>query len=134
MDSSKHLFVEGSGSSESGWTLYLVSPPREDNAELSDGNGHANSDRHSDDFNDKDDSDDSMASDASSGPFHVENTCKNGGDASGLARFKHGKKCECTRKCSTREGANKQETENDETSRKGKKEESSMSPNKSAAS
>ncbi|KDP24307.1 hypothetical protein JCGZ_25603 [Jatropha curcas] len=78
MDSSKHhLGTEGCSSSESGWTMYIASPMEEDDNECSDhvvdDNDHntiAIDGNFNDEGGDEQDSDDSMASDASSGPNH----------------------------------------------------------------
>lgn len=76
MDNSKYPFgTEGCSSSESGWTMYIDSPVQEDEMECYNEEDYSN-DRKSN-YNDgihggfnKEDSDDSMASDASSGPSH----------------------------------------------------------------
>ncbi|KAJ8775253.1 hypothetical protein K2173_020257 [Erythroxylum novogranatense] len=77
MDPFKQMFgTEGCGSSESGWTTYIVSPMEEDDYEFNDhGNHHDYHDRGGTIGNEEDQvggaedsDDDSMASDASSGP------------------------------------------------------------------
>ncbi|CAK7335193.1 unnamed protein product [Dovyalis caffra] len=92
MDSYKHILgAEGCSSSESGWTMYLGSPMQEDDDECSydgnDYNAHNVSKNHRYAAAADEDSDDSMASDASSGPHH-QNTHENG---HGTVQFKHSK-------------------------------------------
>ncbi|KAJ4835522.1 hypothetical protein Tsubulata_046461 [Turnera subulata] len=72
MESSQIFGVsEECQSCESGWTMYLSSPVHgDDGDDYSDGGDH-NSVRHGKNYNHEDDSDDSMASDASSGPSHL---------------------------------------------------------------
>ncbi|KAL6139943.1 hypothetical protein ACLB2K_058244 [Fragaria x ananassa] len=77
MESYKHLLsTEGCSSSESGWTTYIASPMEEDEPQCSyedvEYNYNSITTRTSIREIDKDDngSDDSMASDASSGPSH----------------------------------------------------------------
>ncbi|KAK9925339.1 hypothetical protein M0R45_033666 [Rubus argutus] len=98
MESYKHLLsTEGCSSSESGWTTYIASPMEENEAQCS-----------YDDFEynynrlqvtpalkrlDKDDNggDDSMASDASSGPSHHQHHLvipSRSKESTGIARFK----------------------------------------------
>ncbi|KAL6324529.1 hypothetical protein AAG906_013341 [Vitis piasezkii] len=85
--------TEGCSSSESGWTMYIASPMHEGDSECS-GNDDDNN-IHITNFNygdGKDEgSDDSMASDASSGPSHHEQACENGQDSHGMgmAPFQH---------------------------------------------
>ncbi|KAG5247466.1 hypothetical protein OIU77_021333 [Salix suchowensis] len=90
MDPSKHILgAEGCSSSESGWTMYLASPMQEDDYECSyDGNGYnaRNVSRTYRSAADED-SDDSMASDASSG-LHHQKTHENG---HGTVHFKFSK-------------------------------------------
>ncbi|KAG6779243.1 hypothetical protein POTOM_015616 [Populus tomentosa] len=80
MDSSKHILgSEGCSSSESGWTMYLASPMQEDDEECSYDANDYNARNVSKNYRSAadGDSDDSMASDASSGPHH-QNTHENG--------------------------------------------------------
>lgn len=85
MDSSKHnLGKEECNSSESGWTTYIASPMQEDDNDCSDNDNDHNpiaNDGNADDYEQI--SDDSMASDASSGPHHPPNR--------GTTSFKHDK-------------------------------------------
>ncbi|XP_011021139.1 PREDICTED: uncharacterized protein LOC105123304 [Populus euphratica] len=95
MDSYKHILgAEGCSSSESGWTTYLASPVQED--EDDEGSYDGNNYKAQDVSNNyhyaaaaaaDEVSDDSMASDASSGPYH-QNTHENG---HGTENFKHNK-------------------------------------------
>ncbi|KAF9684049.1 hypothetical protein SADUNF_Sadunf04G0077200 [Salix dunnii] len=81
--------AEGCSSSESGWTMYLASPMQEDDEECSyDGNGY-NSHNVSKTYRSAadEDSDDSMASDASSG-LHNQKTHESG---HGTVHFKFSK-------------------------------------------
>ncbi|KAJ9173121.1 hypothetical protein P3X46_016287 [Hevea brasiliensis] len=117
MDSSKHnLSTEECGCSESGWTMHIASPMQEDENECSDNdNDHntiANDGNANDDDDDDDgvqDSDDSMASDASSGPHHRAN--RGTSFMQDKSRnFKH---------CSPATKPNKKEKQNDENSTEG---------------
>ncbi|KAL2546299.1 uncharacterized protein Fot_15799 [Forsythia ovata] len=80
MDSSKILEgTEECSSSESGWTMYIASPVDEYNLVDEEDDG-GSIDKQEDGLHAKDDagdtdSDDSMASDASSGPSHREHLC-----------------------------------------------------------
>ncbi|KAB1212798.1 hypothetical protein CJ030_MR5G011898 [Morella rubra] len=99
MESSQMLGgTEECHSSESGWTMYIGSPTYDDDD--SDENRHsaadgndAGSDDDDDDDDDKneanrdEDSDDSMASDASSGPSHQGHPCGSGKYGHGPADF-----------------------------------------------
>nr|XP_034901463.1 uncharacterized protein LOC118039011 [Populus alba] len=90
MDSSKHILgSEGCSSSESGWTMYLASPMQEDDEECSYDANDYNARNVSKNYRSAadGDSDDSMASDASSGPHH-QNTHENG---HGAVHFKFSK-------------------------------------------
>ncbi|KAJ7974233.1 Acetyl-coenzyme A carboxylase carboxyl transferase subunit beta like [Quillaja saponaria] len=108
------LGVEGCSSSESGWTMYISSPMQEDYAECT--KSHEEYD-HVYDGNkkqkhgmkiDNGDSDDSMASDASSGPGQHKYTNVNGEGSHGTARFKQDRNDNAS-KGSSRKNANKQE-------------------------
>ena len=103
MDSYKQLSgAEGCSSSESGWTMYIASPMQEDDA------GCSNDSEENDDFyggNKKEkqrmkiddaESDDSMASDASSGPVH-------GTMASKKDDKDHGSKCSSQKNVATKQ-------------------------------
>nr|XP_012568842.1 uncharacterized protein LOC101510216 [Cicer arietinum] len=78
MDSFKQIWgVEGCSSSESGWTMYIDSPLQEDDARCSNENdgyreiyGKNWRRKQGGSKVDEEESDDSMASDASSGPIH----------------------------------------------------------------
>ncbi|XP_059598525.1 protein SOB FIVE-LIKE 3 [Vitis vinifera] len=104
--------TEGCSSSESGWTMYIASPMHEGDSECS-GNDDDNN-IHITNFNygdGKDEgSDDSMASDASSGPSHHEQACENGQDSHGMgmAPFQHDRG-DNIKKYSSWEKGNKQE-------------------------
>lgn len=93
MDSYKQILgAEGCSSSESGWTTYLASPVQEDEDDEGsyDGNNykaHNVSNNYHYAAAADEVSDDSMASDASSGPHH-QNTHENG---RGTVHFKHNK-------------------------------------------
>ncbi|XP_073053897.1 uncharacterized protein [Primulina eburnea] len=84
MDSSKiHEETEECSSNESGWTMYIASPDREldyddyeDEEEYSNGGQTYTKDPKKDAHEDVD-SDDSMASDASSGPSYQGHLCEN---------------------------------------------------------
>ncbi|GAV60074.1 hypothetical protein CFOL_v3_03605 [Cephalotus follicularis] len=93
MESSKHpVGTEESSSSESGWTMYINSPKQEDDPECSaavdDDDNYENKESQKDDSEDHDkDSDDSMVSDASSGPSHHQRKPGNGKGKGKGARF-----------------------------------------------
>ncbi|KAJ6421504.1 hypothetical protein OIU84_028804 [Salix udensis] len=95
MDPYKHISgAEGCSSSESGWTMYLASPMQEDEDDEGSYDGGNNSEaahmaRYKNQYAAVEDevSDDSMASDASSGPHH-QNNHENG---HGTVSFKHSK-------------------------------------------
>ncbi|MCD7468670.1 hypothetical protein HAX54_007062 [Datura stramonium] len=79
MDPKSQIFNEGEEchSSESGWTMYIGSPSNGEDDEMN-GEGDFEEDDdyhvgrgHKNIINDDDDTDDSMASDASSGPSHT---------------------------------------------------------------
>ncbi|KAJ7971152.1 Acetyl-coenzyme A carboxylase carboxyl transferase subunit beta like [Quillaja saponaria] len=108
------LGAEGYSSSESGWTIYISSPMREDEAECS--NNHEEYDYIYDAHRkqkhgmkiENEDSDDSMASDASSGPgvHQYMHFCTEVNH--GKAQFKQDKKDNAS-KGSSRMNDNKQE-------------------------
>ncbi|KAL7192324.1 hypothetical protein ACSBR2_024208 [Camellia fascicularis] len=88
MESSHNLGdAEECQSSESGWTMYIGSPI--DNSDDGDDNdSDVGDDNNNDDYVNRivkheDESDDSMASDASSGPSHRENSWGSGKGSSG---------------------------------------------------
>ena len=71
MDSSKAFGgSEECSSSESGWTKYIASPTHEDGLNENDDYNDLGADKKGDNTDDDHGSDDSMASDASSGPSH----------------------------------------------------------------
>ncbi|KAF8407915.1 hypothetical protein HHK36_007053 [Tetracentron sinense] len=96
MESSQHLGgTEECSSNESGWTMYIASPMHDD---------ADNDDYHDSSYDDGDDdghnndslggekdykSDDSMASDACSGPSNRKHPRGNGEGGHGMAHFKH---------------------------------------------
>ncbi|CAI9785324.1 unnamed protein product [Fraxinus pennsylvanica] len=90
MDSSK--IIEGNeecSSNESGWTMYIASPIDEYNLDDDDEDDGGSIDKQEDGFHAKDDagdtdSDDSMASDASSGPSRQEHLCNRGSHRPGV--------------------------------------------------
>ncbi|GLT30806.1 hypothetical protein SLA2020_055920 [Shorea laevis] len=100
---------EGCSSSESGWTNYISSPMQED-AESSQENDDNNSHYRNYSYNGdrKESSDDSMASDASSGPSHQQRKFKNGRDSHSNSRLKNDKG-DYSNKCNSRKEAKKQE-------------------------
>ncbi|XP_038725507.1 protein SOB FIVE-LIKE 3-like [Tripterygium wilfordii] len=119
MDSSKHTSSkEGCSSSESGWTMYIASPMEEDDEECS---GDDNSNKHMEegdknaDHRDEE-SDDSMASDASSGPSHQQKL-KNYRDNYGKAGPKHDKSANTSKGSSTKK-SHRKENGNDENNSK----------------
>ncbi|CAA2977464.1 Hypothetical predicted protein [Olea europaea subsp. europaea] len=82
MDSSKSLEgTEECSSNESGWTMYIASPVNEynhdDEVNDDDSIDKQEDGLHAEDVAGDTDSDDSMASDASSGPSHREDLCGN---------------------------------------------------------
>ncbi|KAG5227089.1 pheromone-processing carboxypeptidase KEX [Salix suchowensis] len=94
MDPYKYISgAEGCSSSESGWTMYLASPMQEDEDDEGSYDGGNNSEAHMARYKnhyaavEDEVSDDSMASDASSGPHH-RNNHENG---HGTVNFKHSK-------------------------------------------
>ncbi|KAI6670449.1 hypothetical protein NL676_005334 [Syzygium grande] len=75
--SPNHSGAEGFSSSESGWTMYIASPMKEDDSGCTEASWVTQKDKittasHSENRRKEgsEDSDDSMASDASSGPSH----------------------------------------------------------------
>ncbi|OIW07280.1 hypothetical protein TanjilG_08395 [Lupinus angustifolius] len=115
MDSYKELWgAEGCSSSESGWTMYIDSPMQEDDAECSNENDgyceiYSENIRKKQGIKvDADESDDSMASDASSGPIQYQNTNARGESNHGIAVSKKDKQDHGSN-CSSRKNASKQE-------------------------
>ncbi|KAK7273243.1 hypothetical protein RIF29_14292 [Crotalaria pallida] len=116
MDSFKQMWgAEGCSSSESGWTMYIASPMQEDDAGCSNENeGYhdvygKNRIKKQGTKVDEGESDDSMASDASSGPIHYQNAYAHGESSQGTEGSKkdkqdHGSKCS-----SRKNNGNKQE-------------------------
>ncbi|CAL0318768.1 unnamed protein product [Lupinus luteus] len=116
MDSYKQIWgVEGCSSSESGWTMYIDSPMKEDDAGCSNENdGYCeiygeNSRKKQGIKVDAEESDDSMASDASSGPIQYRNTNARDESNHGVAVSKKDKQQDHGSKCSSRKNANKHE-------------------------
>ncbi|KAF7803135.1 small heat shock protein hspM [Senna tora] len=116
MESFKQILgAEGCSSSESGWTKYISSPTQEDDddAEYRKENGEFDGiyggirRQKRGGRVDEEESDDSMASDASSAPFHYH----------GTAVSKKDRKDGAT-KCSSRKNANKLEKKRVDTRRK----------------
>ncbi|KAF1888679.1 hypothetical protein Lal_00036720 [Lupinus albus] len=112
MDSYKQIWgVEGCSSSESGWTMYIGSPMQDDDAGCSNEYDEfceiygENSRKKQGIKVDAEESDDSMASDASSGPIQYRNRIESNRDivVSKKDKQDHGSKC------SSRKNANKQE-------------------------
>jgi len=115
MDSFKQIWggAEGCSSSESGWTMYIASPMQEDDAGCSNENygyhdiyGENRRKKQGAKVDDAE-SDDSMASDASSGPVHYHHAYGHSQTSHGTAASKkdkqdHGSKC-------SKKNANKQE-------------------------
>ncbi|GAV80211.1 hypothetical protein CFOL_v3_23672 [Cephalotus follicularis] len=98
MESSQILGVtEEYGSSESGWTMYIGSPVHgndscdadDDHSTDKQGHDHDNDDDYPDNDHNKYESDDSMASDASSGPRHQEFLCESSERSLNINYFKH---------------------------------------------
>lgn len=100
MESSRILgrteVCSGNSSNESGWTTYIASPIRENHHHLDDDDDDHSTDNQADyrkgNYNKVDDgteSDDSMASDASSGPSHLEFPCKINDISVGIGPSKH---------------------------------------------
>ncbi|OIW17309.1 hypothetical protein TanjilG_22421 [Lupinus angustifolius] len=115
MDSYKQIWgAEGCSSSESGWTMYIDSPVQDDDAGCSneyDGYREVYGENRRKKQGNKvdEESDDSMASDASSGPIQYQNSYARGESSQGIAVSKkdkqdHGSKCS-----SRKNNANKQE-------------------------
>lgn len=116
MDSFKQIWgAEGCSSSESGWTMYIASPMQEDDAGCS--NEH---DGYHDIYGenrrkkqgakvDEEESDDSMASDASSGPIQYHQTYARSQGSHGTAAVSKKDKQDHGSKCSSKKNANKQE-------------------------
>lgn len=117
MDSFKQIWgsAEGCSSSESGWTMYIASPMQEDDAGCSNENdgyhdiygGENRRKKQGVKVDEDQESDDSMASDASSGPIHYHHAYDHSQASHGTAASKkdkqdHGSKC-------SKKNANKQE-------------------------
>ncbi|KAK7340740.1 hypothetical protein VNO77_21451 [Canavalia gladiata] len=124
MDSFKQIWgAEGCSSSESGWTMYIASPMQEDDAGCSNENdGYHNmygeNRRKKQGVKaDEEESDDSMASDASSGPVQYHHTyahTQSTHHGSKKDKQDHGSKC------SSKKNANKQEKKSVDTRSKKK--------------
>lgn len=118
MDSFKQIWgAEGCSSSESGWTMYIASPMQEDDGGCSnenDGGYHEiygeNRMKKKGARVDEVESDDSMASDASSGP--VRGQTSHGTAVSKKDKQDHGSKC------SSKKSANKEKKRFDSKSKK----------------
>lgn len=117
MDPFKQIWgAEGCSSSESGWTMYIASPMQEDDAGCSNENdgyqdhiyGENRRKKQGRTKVDEEESDDSMTSDASSGPIHHHNAYAHGESSHGTAVSKKDKQDHGS-KCSSRKNANKQE-------------------------
>ncbi|KAJ1435419.1 hypothetical protein SESBI_04925 [Sesbania bispinosa] len=118
MDSFKQIWgAEGCSSSESGWTMYIASPMQEDDAGCSNENdGYHHHDIYGENRRkkqgakvDEEESDDSMASDASSGPIHYhQHSYSHSQSSHGTAASKKDKQDHGS-KCSSKKNANKQE-------------------------
>ncbi|KAE9615716.1 hypothetical protein Lalb_Chr04g0258271 [Lupinus albus] len=115
MDSHKQIWgAEGCSSSESGWTMYIDDAPvQDDDAGCSneyDGYREVYGENRRKKQGNKvdDESDDSMASDASSGPIQYQNTYARGESSHGTAVSKKDKQDHGS-KYSSRKNANKQE-------------------------
>lgn len=125
MDSSQVFGnAEECNSSESGWTMYIGSPITNDDHSDDgdkDDDGDDDGDHEHDVKHDEDghDSDDSMASDASSGPSHRQNSWGNGKD--------EGKK-----KCSIKKAKDPVEKKGYEGKKKEKEEESVFAAKKAS--
>ncbi|KAK7394334.1 hypothetical protein VNO78_14857 [Psophocarpus tetragonolobus] len=114
MDSFKQIWgsAEGCSSSESGWTMYIASPMQEDDAGCSNENDgyhiYGENRRKKQGVKvDEEESDDSMASDASSGPVHYHHDYAHSQSTHGTASKKD--KQDHGSKCSSKKNANKQE-------------------------
>ncbi|KAI4346761.1 hypothetical protein L6164_007631 [Bauhinia variegata] len=102
--------VEGCSSSESGWTMYIESPMEEDDSRCINDNYEYGDDIYGKNRKQKQgkkvedaESDDSMASDASSGPIHHQDGKSRGTVASKKDKMDQGSKC------SSRRNGNKKE-------------------------
>lgn len=109
------LDAEGCSSSESGWTTYIASPMEEDDAECSENDDHEDDKRRVMAIckpvkkNDDGDSDDSLASDASSGTSYRRHTHSKQG-SHGTSRSKQDRSHNVN-KFDLRKKTNKQEKE-----------------------
>lgn len=118
MESFKQIWgAEGCSSSESGWTMYIFSPTQEDDAGYSNENDEGNygenrRQKRGPEVNEEE-SDDSMASDASSAPFHYRHAYANQGAAVSKKDRKDGGS-----KRSSRKNANNLERKHVDTRRK----------------
>lgn len=118
MDSFKPIWgAEGCSSSESGWTMYIASPMQEDDAGCSNENDGYHHDMYDENRRknkqggtkvDEEESDDSMASDASSGPIHYSYAHGQSGQGT-TAASKKDKQDHHGTKNSSKKNANKQE-------------------------
>ncbi|XVF81854.1 hypothetical protein PTKIN_Ptkin15bG0189000 [Pterospermum kingtungense] len=123
MDPFKHFpSTEGCSSSESGWTSYLAPPMEmEDDFQCSEDNYNNNHNiKHGVDDYGEGNSDDSMASDASSGPSHHQNKHKDVQGSHDNAYLKHDK-ADCSSKHSSRKEAKKEVKKSAENNGKSKK-------------
>jgi len=108
------ISAEGCSSSESGWTMYISSPTQEDDVGYNKENdeyegiyGEIRRQRPGAKLYEEE-SDDSMASDASSTPFHYHHTCAHTQNSHGAAVSEKGRKDGVSR-CSSRKNTNKME-------------------------
>lgn len=117
MDSFKQIWgsAEGCSSSESGWTMYIASPMQEDAAGCSNENDGYHDNIYAENRRkkqgakvDEEESDDSMASDASSGPIHYHHAYAHSQGSHGTAASKKDKQDHGS-KFSSKKNANKQE-------------------------
>ncbi|KAK7295575.1 hypothetical protein RJT34_18485 [Clitoria ternatea] len=115
MDSFKQIWgAEGCSSSESGWTMYIASPMQEDDAGCSNENDgyhdmYENRRKKQGTKVDEEESDDSMASDASSGPVHYHHAYAHSHQGSHGTAVSKKDKQDHGSKCSSKKNANKQE-------------------------
>ncbi|XP_059302562.1 protein SOB FIVE-LIKE 4-like [Lycium ferocissimum] len=107
MDSNSQFFGEAEecNSSESGWTMYIGSPSNgegdgdlEYNGDFDEFEDHNNKEAINRDDDEDGDTDDSMASDASSGPSHFSRNGKSGGVA--MVHYKNPKEKGKAKDCS----------------------------------
>ncbi|CAJ2669227.1 hypothetical protein L195_g016256 [Trifolium pratense] len=120
MDSFKHIWgaPEGCSSSESGWTMYIDSPMQEDDARCSNENDGYNYNHHEiygeksrrkKKVDEDQESDDSMASDASSGPTNYQSYARGGQGSQGRSVSKKDHKQDHGSKSCSKKNGNKQE-------------------------